>query len=144
VTGLVALIAGALFGAGLLLSGMTNPANVLAFLDVTGHWQPALAFTMAAAVTVAFPAYAIVRRRQRTLLGQPVDQPERSLIDAPLLLGSGLFGVGWGLSGVCPGPGVVVLTTGTLPAIAFGGGLAIGMIMANVASRRAPGEPRGA
>jgi len=133
---LVALIAGVVFGAGLLLSGMTNPANVLAFLEVTGHWQPALAYTMAAAVAVAFPAYAIVRRRRRALLGEAVAAPEQSLADAPLLLGSTIFGIGWGLSGVCPGPSVILLTTGSQPAFAFVGGLIVGAIAANVAGGR--------
>jgi len=131
-TALVALIAGVVFGAGLMLSGMTNPANVLAFLDVAGHWQPALAFTLAAAVAVAVPAYAMMRGRARSLLGEVVDVPERSRLDTPLFLGSGLFGIGWGLSGVCPGPGVILLTTGTASAMAFVGALTLGAIAGSI------------
>ena len=133
-TALVALIAGVVFGAGLMLSGMTNPANVLAFLDVAGHWQPALAFTLAAAVAVAVPAYAMMRGRARSLLGEVVDVPERSRLDTPLFLGSGLFGIGWGLSGVCPGPGVILLTTGTASAMAFVGALTLGAIAGSIVS----------
>jgi len=133
---LLGLLSGLLFGAGLLLSGMTNPANVLAFLDIAGHWQPALAFTMAAAVAVAAPAYALIRLRGRALRGQPVAAPP-TRIDAPLLLGSGIFGVGWGLSGVCPGPGIVLLASGAPQAFAFVGAVVIGTIIGNITTRHA-------
>jgi uncharacterized membrane protein YedE/YeeE len=109
---LSALLAGILFGGGLLLSGMTDPANVLGFLDVFGEWRPQLALVMAGAALAAAPAFFYVRRRHRTLLGEPVTLPDRTRIDAPLLLGAGIFGVGWGLAGICPGPGIVLMASG--------------------------------
>jgi len=116
---LTALLAGSLFGAGLLVSGMTNPSNVLGFLDVFGAWRPQLALVMGAAVLTAAPSYYFVRHGRRSLLGEPVDLPDRRRIDKPLLIGSILFGTGWGLSGICPGPGLVLLAGGTGMAFAF-------------------------
>jgi uncharacterized protein len=133
---LSALVAGLLFGAGLLLSGMTNPSNVYAFLDVTGRWQPSLAFTMAAAVAVALPAYQLAHRRERTLLGFRIDWPDRFSIDRPLLLGSAIFGIGWGLSGICPGPGLILLTRPTLHAVSFFVGLVLGSLAASLQWRQ--------
>jgi uncharacterized membrane protein YedE/YeeE len=86
---------------------MTDPANVLGFLDVFGAWRPQLALVMGAAVLVAAPAFLFVRRQNRDLLGDPVDLPDRRRIDKPLLAGAAIFGVGWGMSGICPGPGIV-------------------------------------
>jgi uncharacterized membrane protein YedE/YeeE len=129
---LSALIAGLLFGAGLLLSGMTNPSNVYAFLDVTGHWQPSLALTMAAAVAVALPAYQLAHRRERSLLGIRIGWPDRSSIDRPLLIGSAIFGIGWGLSGICPGPSLVLLTRPGLHAVSFFAGIVLGSLAANL------------
>ena len=116
---LTALLAGSLFVAGLLVSGMTNPSNVLAFHDVFGAWRPQLALVMGAAVLTAAPSYYFVRHGRRTLLGEPVDLPDRHRIDKPLLAGSILFGAGWGLSGICPGPGLVLLAGGNGMAFAF-------------------------
>ena len=127
-TTLVALVAGLLFGSGLLLSGMTNPANVVAFLDFGGAWRPALAFTMAGAIAVALPAYAIVRARGTSLRGVVVALASRTRIDRPLLVGSAVFGVGWGWSGMCPGPGLIVLASGDWRAFAFVGGMVFGML----------------
>jgi uncharacterized membrane protein YedE/YeeE len=129
---LSALIAGLLFGAGLLLSGMTNPSNVHAFLDVTGHWQPSLAFTMAAAVAVALPAYHLAHRHERSALGFRIEWPDRFRIDRPLLLGSAIFGIGWGLSGICPGPGLVLLTRPGLHAVSFFAGIVLGSLAASL------------
>ncbi len=137
-TALVALIAGALFGTGLLVSGMTNPANVLAFLDVTGNWRVGLAFTMAAAIAVALPAYAAVRRRGSTLRGAPVAPVDRSRLDGRLFLGSAIFGIGWGLGGVCPGPGVVLLAGGAARAFAFVAGVIVGALLTGAAVSRVP------
>jgi len=91
------------------VSGMTDPAKVLTFLDLAGHWDPSLALVMAAAVAVAFPAFRIVRGRPLSLLGAPVALPPTRPVDARLLAGSALFGAGWGLAGFCPGPAVVAL-----------------------------------
>jgi uncharacterized membrane protein YedE/YeeE len=122
-----ALVAGLLFGSGLLVSGMTNPANVLGFLDIFGTWRPQLAIVMGAAVLTAAPSFWAVRRRQRSLLGAPVDMPDRHRIDRPLLAGATMFGVGWGLSGICPGPGLVLLASGQGMAYLFMAAVIAGM-----------------
>lgn len=132
---LTALCAGVLFGAGLLLSGMTDPANVLGFLDYFGAWRPQLALVMAAAVSVTAPAFLYVRRRGRGVRGEPVELPDRRRIDGPLVLGAALFGTGWGLSGICPGPGIVLLSTGSGIVFVFMGAAIAGMILLSLAHR---------
>jgi uncharacterized membrane protein YedE/YeeE len=124
------LVAGLLFGSGLVISGMTDPQRVLAFLDVFGHWNPALALTMGGAIAVAAPAFWLLRRRGTTLVGEFVRLPVSRRVDVRLLAGSAIFGVGWGLSGICPGPGLLLLTTGATPAIVFVLGLAAGIYAA--------------
>lgn len=124
---LVAFLAGLLFGTGLLLSGMTTPANVLAFLDIAGHWNPALAVVMGTAVAVALPAFLYVRRRQRTLLGAPAALSNRRPLDRRLLLGSAVFGAGWGLSGICPGPGLMIAASGSAGGLVFVATMSLGM-----------------
>jgi uncharacterized membrane protein YedE/YeeE len=133
---LTALLAGVLFGGGLLLSGMTDPANVLGFLDVFGDWKPQLALVMAGAAIAAAPAFYYVRKRQRTALGEPASLPDRTRIDAPLLLGAGIFGIGWGLAGICPGPGIVLLTSGQPTAWVFTLAVSTGLLLAGLATRR--------
>jgi uncharacterized protein len=123
---LVAALTGLLFGAGLLVSGMTDPARVLAFLDVAGAWNPALALVMGGAVVAALPAFALARRRRTALLGDPIQLPSRVRIDAPLIGGAAIFGVGWGLSGLCPAPAIVLLGLDPLRAAAFVGPLILG------------------
>ncbi|WP_028081933.1 DUF6691 family protein [Solimonas soli] len=141
---LVPLVAGLLFGAGMLVSGMADPHKVLAFLDVTRAWDPSLAFVMAAALAIALPAFAYARRHPRTLIGaQPIVLPPRSPLTPQLLVGATLFGIGWGLSGLCPGPVLVVASGGSLGAIVFVLAMAIGMRLASRcaprrASKRAP------
>jgi uncharacterized protein len=129
---LMALLAGALFGSGLLISGMLDPANVLAFLDVFGEWRPQLGLVMGAAVAVATPAFLFVRRRGRNLTGDAVELPDRRRIDLPLLVGAAIFGVGWGLAGICPGPGIALLSTRNVPVLWFVGAMLAGMIMASL------------
>jgi uncharacterized protein len=107
-----ALIAGLLFGIGLMVSGMANPAKVLDFLDVFGRWDPSLAFVMVGAIATAIPGFLIVRRRSQAIGGEPVDaaifQPSASAaIDRRLIIGSAVFGIGWGTAGFCPGPAFV-------------------------------------
>jgi len=145
---LAALLAGVLFGAGLLVSGMSNPQVVLAFLDVAGHWNPALAFTMAGAIAVAAPAFWWRRRHDRQPLSEQgttgdaaaraSTTSQRRPFDASLLGGSALFGIGWGLSGICPGPGLVLLTGFALPAWSFVAAMAAGMVLVQWL-RKAPG-----
>ena len=97
-------IAGLLFGGGLTVSQMVNPAKVIAFLDIAGDWDPSLAFVMGGALVVTFVGYRLVLRRKAPLFDEKFRLPTRSDIDGPLLLGAALFGIGWGLAGLCPGP----------------------------------------
>lgn len=136
---LAALFAGVFFGGGLLLSGMTDPANVLGFLDYFGAWRPQLAIVMAAAVGVTTPAFLYVRRRGRSLRGEPVELPDRRRIDGPLVFGSALFGIGWGLSGICPGPGIVLLATGSGITFIFMGAVIVGTVLMPLLRRASPG-----
>src|SRR3954452_8322950 len=106
---------------------MANPAKVLGFLDVTGRWDPSLALVMAGAVAVGGVAFAVARRRTRTALGLAMQLPQPGRIDARLLAGSALFGVGWGLAGFCPGPAVVALGGGYAKAAVFVAAMLAGM-----------------
>lgn len=106
---LCALLFGALFGSGLIIAGMTDPARILAFLDITGDWNPSLALVMVAAIAVAAPAFARARRHPISLLGEAISLPDRRRITWKLVLGATIFGLGWGLAGICPGPSLVLL-----------------------------------
>ncbi|MGU3537545.1 DUF6691 family protein [Methylobacterium sp. A54F] len=134
---LAALAAGLLFGIGLALSGMLDPARVRGFLDVAGAWDPSLAFVLGGAVTVSGLGYALARRSARPVLAARFDLPARTRIDRPLLLGAALFGVGWGLSGLCPGPAVAALSTGSTPVLVFAGAMLAGMAIHRVVDRAA-------
>jgi uncharacterized membrane protein YedE/YeeE len=125
---LVAALAGAMFGAGLLLSGMTRPEKVLGFLDVTGRWDPTLAFVMVGAIGVHAIAYRLIRRRPSPLLDARFHWPPAGAIDRRLLAGAAVFGAGWGLAGFCPGPGLVAAATGATSALVFAAGLLAGML----------------
>lgn len=112
---------GLLFGCGLVLSGMIDPAKVQNFLDLAGTWDPSLAFVMMGAIAVTAVGYALVKRRKRPLLEASFQFPTRSDLDAPLVVGSAIFGIGWGLGGLCPGPAltsVPLLAPGTLVFVA--------------------------
>jgi uncharacterized protein len=126
---IVALFSGALFGLGLAVSGMTNPAKVIGFLDFAGGWDPTLAFVMGGALLVTIPAFRLILGRQRPILADGFALPTKSALDARLLGGAALFGVGWGLSGFCPGPAVVALTTGLTPVFAFVAAMVAGMVL---------------
>jgi uncharacterized membrane protein YedE/YeeE len=97
---------GVVFGMGLYLSGMTQPSKVQGFLDIFGHWDPSRAFVMAGAIAVGLLAFSVVKRRSRTFLGDELRLPPMRKVDKPLVVGSFIFGVGWGLAGVCPGPAI--------------------------------------
>jgi len=119
VTRLLPLVAGLLFGFGLILSGMIDPERVLGFLDVAGRWNPSLALVMGGAVVVTLPAFAYVRRTGHSLSGASIALPDRRRLTRRLILGSALFGAGWGLAGICPGPGLVIATAGSREALVF-------------------------
>lgn len=122
-----AFAAGLLFGLGLIIAGMTNPAKILGFLDVAGNWDPSLAFVMAGAIAVGVVAFALARRRTVSALGLPMRLPSAEAIDARLVGGSVLFGVGWGLAGFCPGPAIVALGAGYAKAAVFVVAMLLGM-----------------
>lgn len=113
------LLAGLVFGVGLILSGMANPAKVLGFLDLFGRWDPSLAFVMGGAVAVSAVAFFIARRRSVSLLGAALKLPTARQIDRRLVIGSVLFGIGWGIAGFCPGPALVALGMGEAKAVVF-------------------------
>jgi uncharacterized membrane protein YedE/YeeE len=139
---LVALISGLVFGAGLFISGMTNPAKVLGFLDVAGTWDPSLAFVMGGALAVNAAAYAATRRRPRPLFTEQFALPSLHDLDRDLVAGSLLFGVGWGLVGLCPGPALASLLRGELPVYGFVAAMAVGMLLERLRrlyTTRAPG-----
>lgn len=132
-----AVIAGALFGLGLAVSGMTDPDKVLNFLDIAGQWDPSLALVMAAALAVAVPGFAWLRRRGSTLDGQPLPAPPDATIDRRLIGGSALFGIGWGLAGYCPGPALASLAHGTVEPLLFVAAMLAGSQVARLLQRSA-------
>ena len=125
---LVSLVAGLLFGLGLIVSEMINPERVIGFLDIFGDWDPRLAFVMIGAVIVNTIGIFILKRRSGPLLDTQFDWPTKTDIDRPLVLGAVLFGVGWGLIGLCPGPAIAGLGTGLLPVVIFVVAMLVGML----------------
>jgi uncharacterized membrane protein YedE/YeeE len=125
----ISFVIGVVFGVGLYVSGMTQPSKVLGFLDILGDWDPSLAFVMAGAVAVGLVAFSFARRRGRTFLGEELRLPRTTEIDAPLVVGSLIFGTGWGLSGICPGPGIVDVGFLDWHALVFVVSMAAGMMM---------------
>ncbi len=126
---LSAFTCGLLFGLGLLLAGMADPAKVLAFLDLAGHWDPSLALVMIGAIAVAALPLSLAQRRARALLGGTMQLPTRRDVDARLIGGSLLFGVGWGIAGICPGPAVAILLTGHWQVLLFIAAMLAGMLI---------------
>ena len=120
-------LAGLVFGLGLIVSGMANPAKVLGFLDLGGRWDPSLAFVMAGAIAVGTVAFAVARRRTRSLLGAAMRLPSLRSIDRRLIVGSVLFGIGWGIAGFCPGPALVAVGMGQAKALVFVIAMLVGM-----------------
>jgi uncharacterized protein len=125
-----AFAAGATFGTGLVVSGMTRPAKVTAFLDVGGSWDPSLALVMPGAIAVFAVVYRAIARRGTTVRGGRLHLPRRHHVDNNLLAGAAVFGVGWGLAGFCPGPALVSLATGAAPALVFVAAMVVGMALA--------------
>ncbi|XXU39332.1 DUF6691 family protein [Sorangium sp. So ce1000] len=149
---MAAFFAGLLFAVGLGVSGMTQPSRVLGFLDVAGDWDPSLAFVMVGAISVHFVAYRVLRWRRRgggvdaagpagaprfPLLADRAAVPTRTDVDARLVAGAALFGIGWGLAGYCPGPALVSLATGSCAVLAFVAAMAAGMAIERLATARA-------
>ncbi|MCG3204641.1 MAG: hypothetical protein KCHDKBKB_01356 [Elusimicrobia bacterium] len=135
---LAAFGSGLMFSLGLVLAGMTQPANIVGFLDFFGNWKPALIFVMAGAVGVYALLYRIVLKRRSPLFAPSFDVPARDQVDAPLLVGSAAFGVGWGLGGFCPGPALVALGMGALQAVLFLAALLFGIVLYHFSSRNGP------
>lgn len=133
---LTALLAGLIFGLGLLLAGMANPAKVLGFLDLAGAWDPSLALVMAGAIALAALPMNWAKRRRQSLLGALMQIPQKRELDRRLILGSLLFGIGWGIAGICPGPALAILLTGHWQAWLFVAAMLAGMGLFEVLERR--------
>lgn len=123
------LLAGLLFGLGLIVSGLANPQKVLAFLDVTRVWDPSLALVMGGAIGVSFFAFRMAQRRYRPRYGEKMVLPVATQIDKRLIGGAALFGIGWGLAGICPGPGLVLLGAGAVKGLVFVLAMVAGMLI---------------
>ena len=132
---LSALLVGLIFGIGLILGGMTNPAKVIGFLDLFGNWDPSLAFVMGGAISVGLVAFRVAGGRPTSLLGEPMRLPTRKDIDQRLILGSLVFGAGWGLAGFCPGPALVAVGTGSIKAMIFVAAMLTGMAVFELIER---------
>ena len=133
---LSSLLAGLVFGLGLIVSGMANPAKVIGFLDLAGRWDPSLALVMAGAIAVGAIAFAIARTRTASLLDAPMKLPSEQRIDRRLLAGALVFGVGWGIAGFCPGPALVAIGMGSAKAVVFVVAMLAGMGIFQFAEKR--------
>jgi uncharacterized protein len=127
--GALAFATGLIFGIGLLVADMTDPNKVRAFLDVTGAWDPSLAFVMVSAIGVHVAAFRFISKLPRPLMAERFRIPQKTALDGRLLAGAAIFGAGWGLSGICPGPAVVSLGAGVLPAAAFSAAAVVGVLL---------------
>ena len=126
---IIGLLAGLLFGIGLLISGMTDPVKVQGFLDVFGAWDISLALVMGGGLIVAIVGVQLAKRQQSSWIGTSIDMPSKTVINKKLLIGAMLFGIGWGLVGICPGPGIVLLGTGQWQAYVFIPAMIVGMLV---------------
>jgi uncharacterized membrane protein YedE/YeeE len=135
---IASLLCGLIFGAGLLISGMVQPTKVLGFLDIFGAWDPSLAVVMVAALAVSVPGFTLANGRSRSLLDTHSFWPAKRDIDPPLIVGAALFGIGWGLVGLCPGPALESLATLSLPVIVFVIAMAGGMALHDVWQKLQP------
>lgn len=145
---LISLITGFIFGLGLLISGMVNPAKVLGFLDLAGKWDPSLAFVMGGALAVGLVTFSAARKRSVSLTGCEMELPTTAQLDRRLVIGSLLFGIGWGIAGFCPGPAIVSIVMGNPKTILFTGAMLAGMGIFEIlewrAARLMPGRRRDA
>lgn len=138
---LFALLAGTLFGLGLVISGMTQPARVIGFLDFTGSWDPTLAFVMGGALAVFAPAYLLSRRRSKPVVGDKFDLPTKTEITWQLLAGAAIFGLGWGASGFCPGTAITTLPTASVNVLGLVGGIAVGILVTRAIQSSRTADP---
>ncbi len=134
---LSAWLAGLVFGLGLILSGMGNPAKVQNFLDFFGTWDPSLAFVMGGAIGVGLIAFAWAKRRSVSLLGEPMQLPTATAVDRKLLTGAAMFGAGWGLAGFCPGPALMNLATLQPEVWLFVAAMLVGMVLQHIGAKKA-------
>jgi uncharacterized protein len=136
------LLAGLVFGLGLILSGMADPAKVLGFLDLAGSWDPSLALVMLGAIAVGLVAFTVAKQKTKSLLGSELKLPTARHIDRRLVVGSLLFGTGWGIAGFCPGPALAALGMGELKAAVFVAAMLLGMGIYELLERRAVLSPQ--
>ena len=134
---LSAFIAGLTFGIGLIVAGMSNPAKVLGFLDMAGQWDPSLALVMVGAIGVSLPIFLIAKQRKKTTFGDSIELPAHNQIDVRLIGGSFIFGIGWGLAGICPGPAFVLLGFGIARAWIFVALLFVGFAVSRLLQKNA-------
>jgi hypothetical protein len=141
---LAAFIIGLIFSVGLGIGGMTQPDKIIGFLNITGDWDPALLFVMGGALAVSVVTFRFILKRPTPLLGTKFYLPGKTDIDAPLLAGSALFGIGWGVGGYCPGPALVSLVSGNLPVLIFvaamGAGMWLQSMYASIARKQEEGK----
>jgi len=116
---MIAFVTGLIFGLGLILSGMTNPAKIIGFLDIFGDWDPALALVMIGALIVSATSFQLIKKNKKTYFGQQLNLPANNKIDHKLIIGSLIFGIGWGLAGYCPGPALVSVMHGGYQPVVF-------------------------
>ena len=133
---IVALLSGLVFGLGLILSGMGNPAKVQNFLDIGGTWDPSLGLVMGGAIAVGLVAFTWAKRRKTSVLGEPMQLPTSTAVDRKLLTGAALFGAGWGLAGFCPGPAVMNLATLRVEVWMFVAAMLAGMVLQHAWAKR--------
>ena len=135
---IIALAVGLVFGLGLCVSGMTEPAKVLGFLDLAGPWDPSLIFVMGGALAIGFVAFALAKRQRMALDGEPMQIPTARAISPSLIVGSLIFGMGWGLAGICPGPAIVDVGFLNPRALVFVAAMACGMLATRLVGLRLP------
>jgi len=138
----MALVAGLMFGIGLIVSGMSNPSKVIGFLDLAGRWDPSLGFVMGGAILVGLLAFRFAGARERSLLGAAMRLPTASRIDRRLVLGGLVFGAGWGLAGYCPGPALASLVGGGPKPLIFAAAMIVGMVIFELLERHLRGDLR--